>query len=313
MSSAGTGKIKNLEANIVIIGGGGAGLAAAVAAAEKGASDIIVLERRGLGGNSALAAGIFAAESPVQKRVMIDCRRDDCFKLVMDFTHWRVNPRIIRAFIDKSGDTIRWFEEKGLEFKCMPLFPNQAPLTWHMPKGYGAEIVKVLTDECRKLGVEILTRTPAKKILLGPNGEVTGVLAEREGKQFTITTSRVIIATGGLGDKSFNDISYAGVKRAEEELGIDFDYVEPAAIAEYEVYQRDFAKTGDYEIIICIGFDQMDALTVVAAEYPNPNFVLVDEIVNETNVASLLFKTKESSFLIGFFQKFYETLSFMLR
>ena len=109
----------------------------------------------------------------------------------------------------------------------------------------------------------------------------------------------LIIATGGLGDKSFNDISYAGVKRAEEELGIDFDYVEPAAIAEYEGYQRDFAKTGDYEIIICIGFDQMDALTVVAAEYPNQNFVLVDEIVNETNVASLLFKTNESSFLIG--------------
>jgi len=109
----------------------------------------------------------------------------------------------------------------------------------------------------------------------------------------------LIIATGGLGDKSFNDISYAGVKRAKEELGIDFDYVEPAAISEYEGYQRDFAKTGDYEIIICVGFDQMDALTIVAEEYPNQKFALVDEIVNETNVASLLFKTNESSFLIG--------------
>ena len=109
----------------------------------------------------------------------------------------------------------------------------------------------------------------------------------------------LIIATGGLGDKSFNDISYAGVKRAKEELGIDFDYVEPAAIAEYEGYQRDFAKTGDYELIICIGFDQLAALNITAREYPNQNFVLVDEIVNETNVASLLFKTNESSFLIG--------------
>ncbi len=109
----------------------------------------------------------------------------------------------------------------------------------------------------------------------------------------------LIIATGGLGDKSFNDISYAGVVRAKEELGIDFDYVEPAAIAEYEGYQRDFAKTGEYAIIICIGFDQKEALTVVAAEYPNQTFALVDEIVNATNVASLLFKTNESSFLIG--------------
>jgi len=109
----------------------------------------------------------------------------------------------------------------------------------------------------------------------------------------------LIIATGGLGDKSFNDISYAGVKRAKEELGIDFDYVEPAAIAEYEGYQRDFAKTGDYEIIICVGFDQKEALTIVAEEYPNQTFVLIDEIVDKSNVASLLFKMNEASFLVG--------------
>jgi len=109
----------------------------------------------------------------------------------------------------------------------------------------------------------------------------------------------LIIATGGLGDKSFNDISYAGVKRAEEELGIEFDYVEPAAIAEYEGYQRDFAKTGDYEIIICVGFDQADALTIVAEEYPDQSFALVDMIVDKPNVASLLFKANEGSFLVG--------------
>lgn len=109
----------------------------------------------------------------------------------------------------------------------------------------------------------------------------------------------LIIATGGLGDKSFNDISYAGVVRARDELGIEFDYVEPKAIAEYEGFQRDFAKTGEYEIIICVGFDQKAALEVVAVEYPDQMFALVDEIVNETNVASLLFRMNEASFLVG--------------
>jgi len=109
----------------------------------------------------------------------------------------------------------------------------------------------------------------------------------------------LILATGGLGDKSFNDISYAGVKRAEEELGIDFDYVQPTAIAEYEGYQRDFAKTGDYDIIICVGFDQADALTKIAGEYPNQSFAIVDMVVNKPNVASLLFKANEGSFLVG--------------
>jgi len=109
----------------------------------------------------------------------------------------------------------------------------------------------------------------------------------------------LILATGGLGDKSFNDISFAGVKRAEEELGIEFDYVEPKAIAEYEGFQRDFAKTGEYVIIVCIGFDQAEALDKIAGEYPDQNFALVDMVVDKPNVASLLFKANEGSFLVG--------------
>ncbi|HUS79173.1 MAG TPA: hypothetical protein VM050_11015, partial [Patescibacteria group bacterium] len=75
----------------------------------------------------------------------------------------------------------------------------------------------------------------------------------------------LVLATGGLGDKSFNDISYAGCVKAQEELGIEFDYVETTAIAEYEGYQRDFAMSGEYMLIICIGFDQAEPLTIVAA------------------------------------------------
>jgi len=109
----------------------------------------------------------------------------------------------------------------------------------------------------------------------------------------------LILATGGLGDKSFNDISYAGVIRASQELGIGFDFVEPKAIAEYEGFQRDFAKTEKYAIIICIGFDQADALTKIAGEYPNQKFAIVDMVVDKPNVASLLFKANEGSYLVG--------------
>lgn len=189
---------KNRQAELVVIGGGGAGLAAAVAAAEKGAS-VIVLEKRGLGGNSALAFGIFAAESPAQRRAMIDCRKDDCFRLAMDFAHWKVNPRIIRAFIDKSGNTIQWLEEKGLEFTCIPFYPNQVPVTWHVPRGRGAKLIKTLAQNCRDLGVRLLPQTPARKIVTGKNNNITGVLAGTKGDEFTIKTRSVIIATGGYG------------------------------------------------------------------------------------------------------------------
>lgn len=109
----------------------------------------------------------------------------------------------------------------------------------------------------------------------------------------------VVFATGGLGDKSFNDISMAGVQKGFDVLGVQFDFVEPTAIAEYEGFQRDFAKSGDYILIVCIGFDQADALTVVASEYPDQNFALVDMVVDNANVASLTFRANEGSFLTG--------------
>jgi len=109
----------------------------------------------------------------------------------------------------------------------------------------------------------------------------------------------IVFATGGLGDKSFNDISMAGAQRAFEDLGVEYDYVEPTSIAEYEGFQRDFAMSGDYILIICIGFDQADALTVVASEYSEQNFALVDMVVDNANVASLTFRANEGSFLAG--------------
>ena len=105
-----------IESDIVVIGGGGAGLAASVAAAELGAQVTILEKQRTLGGNTALAGGLAATESPVQEREGIDVKSDDIFRICMDFSHWEVNPRIVRAWLNKSGDTIRWLEEKGVDF-----------------------------------------------------------------------------------------------------------------------------------------------------------------------------------------------------
>jgi fumarate reductase flavoprotein subunit len=139
MNPGKTSQAESFETEIVIVGGGGTGLAAAVAAAESGAKVMVLEKRRAPGGNSVFPGGLFAAESPVQKRLMIDARKDDLFKIAMDYSHYKINPRIIRTFINKSGDTIRWLEEKGVKFDSVPhLYPNQVPRTWHCPKGGGA-------------------------------------------------------------------------------------------------------------------------------------------------------------------------------
>lgn len=188
------------SADVLVIGGGGSGLAAGVAAAELGGLKIIVLEKRAtFGGNTALSLGPFAADSPVQKRKAIDARKEDLFKIAMDWAHWKVNPKIVRAFIDKSGNTIEWLQEKGLEFDCLPLYPNQTKLTWHMTEGYGAEITRTLYAFGKQLGVTMLSKTPAKKILIGAEGKVRGVVVENNGEEYEISAKSIIIATGGYG------------------------------------------------------------------------------------------------------------------
>jgi len=197
MNSGEISEAVSLESDIVVIGGGG-GLAAGVAAAEGGAKVLLLEKRKTAGGNTALARGLLAAESPVQKRMKIDARREELFKKAMNYSHWKVNPRIIRALVNKSGDTIQWLEEKGVKFEDVPhAYDNQVPRIYHIPEGYGAKLVKVLVKKCEELGVRMLYETAAKRILIDERGGVTGVLALSKDKEIRINAKSVIIATGG--------------------------------------------------------------------------------------------------------------------
>jgi len=109
----------------------------------------------------------------------------------------------------------------------------------------------------------------------------------------------VVFATGGLGDKSFNDSGFAGLKRAEKELGIESQYAEPQQIAEYETLLMQFAQTKRYDLIVSIGFDQADALKVVAGRFPNQKFAIIDTAVDAPNVASYVYKEQERGFVLG--------------
>lgn len=192
---------KKMNADIVIIGGGGAGLSAAIAAAEHGTKSIVILEKRAvLGGNTALATGLFACESPVQAREKIVADRDELFKRAVKWAHLdRINPRIVRAFINKSGDTIRWLEDMGLEFDIVMFHTNQHPRIWHCPKGRGAKLTQVLAERCQDMGVKVLLKCSGKNILRDKDGHIIGILAEKDGEAFEMTTRSVIITSGGFG------------------------------------------------------------------------------------------------------------------
>ncbi len=109
----------------------------------------------------------------------------------------------------------------------------------------------------------------------------------------------IVFATGGLGDKSFNDAAYEGAFRARTDFGWNFTYAEPTQISEYEGFLRDFAEDGTYDLIISIGFDQAEALNDTAQDFPNQKFAIVDMVVDQPNIASLVFDEHEGAALVG--------------
>nr|QNO57573.1 hypothetical protein MFOBGCIO_00001 [Methanosarcinales archaeon ANME-1 ERB7] len=108
----------------------------------------------------------------------------------------------------------------------------------------------------------------------------------------------IVFDTGGLDVDGFNGVCLSGAKKAEEELKIELDYVVAKTIQEFYDLQRGYA--GAYDIIICTGSNQADALQDVSKEFPEQKFVLLDGTVSEReNVASFSFRDEESSFLAG--------------
>lgn len=108
----------------------------------------------------------------------------------------------------------------------------------------------------------------------------------------------IVFDIGGKDDRSFNAAAHSGMLRAKKELPIILRDVEPGDPTSIEPALRAFAQYG-YNLITGVGFAQGPILTEVAKDYPQLHFVLIDSVADLPNVASLLFKEHEGSFLVG--------------
>lgn len=108
----------------------------------------------------------------------------------------------------------------------------------------------------------------------------------------------IVFDLGGKFDKSFNESAFNGAQRWAEETGGSFAEVELQSDAQREQALRRFAESGANPIVMA-GFAFATALNEVAADYPDTKFVIIDMVVDQPNVRSVVFNEHEGSYLVG--------------
>ena len=118
--------------------------------------------------------------------------------------------------------------------------------------------------------------------------------------QSTAIKAAMVTDVGGLGDKSFNDLSAAGLDRAKADLKVETKVLESKAPTDYESNLTQLASAG-YNPIFAVGFLMTDTVSKVSTSTPDVVFAGIDELFDPTipNVVGLNFKEQEAGYLAG--------------
>ncbi|MGW6206029.1 BMP family lipoprotein [Streptomyces sp. NPDC055089] len=107
---------------------------------------------------------------------------------------------------------------------------------------------------------------------------------------------------GGRGDQSFNDAAYAGLAKAEKELGVKGTEAEPSdGESDADKVQRltSLARAGNNPVI-GVGFAYAPAIKKVAPKFPKITFGIIDDAsVTGPNIANIVFNEEQGSYLAG--------------
>jgi len=108
----------------------------------------------------------------------------------------------------------------------------------------------------------------------------------------------LIYDLGGKFDKSFNEAAYGGAKKWAEETGGTYKELEMQSEAQREQALRRLAESGANPIVMT-GFAFGDVLNTVAPDYPDTKFAIIDMVVDQPNVRSVVFTEEQGSYLVG--------------
>ncbi len=195
------------EHNLIIVGSGGAGLAVAVSAAQNGLKDIVVLEKMPfIGGNTMISGGAF---NSVDRKRQPQQNIKDSPELHAEQTlkggDGRGNPDLVRKMTANSEAALNWLEDMGVKFKpkVFQVYGALYPRSHDAANALGSDYIKVLKEQCDKLGVKILTEHHVTRVVREQplSGRVLGVefTTPAGGVQAWKAARAVVVCAGGFG------------------------------------------------------------------------------------------------------------------
>jgi basic membrane protein A and related proteins len=171
-------------------------------------------------------------------------------------------------------------------------------------------------EKMKKLiSILIVLALVAPVMVMAGGQQAEGGEAQEQETEFKIA---IAFDVGGLGDQSFNDSAYRGLRQVAEEYNgyvdssaVDVDYGQRVQLKFLEPQEggqdreqllRILAEDG-YNLIFGVGFAYTDVLGKVAADFPDVHFGLIDgflpDLTAESNITSISFAEHEGSFLVG--------------
>jgi len=186
--------------DVLVIGSGIAGLSAAVAAKEQGAGTVIVLEATEIvGGASRLSEGILVgAGMAIQAASGIEDSADLMYTDYQNVNQWGLDAGLARRLAEESGPTVDWLAGLGAEFNPAPVKGGYESVPrCAVAVGRGQGVIDALARRAKSLGVDVLLRHRADRLLLDGTAVVGAVVDGQE-----IRAAAVVVATGGFGANS---------------------------------------------------------------------------------------------------------------
>lgn len=109
----------------------------------------------------------------------------------------------------------------------------------------------------------------------------------------------LVTDTGGLNDRSFNQLAYQGLQQAESDLHTEISVVQSKSQSDYVPNLTRFAQQ-KYDMVIAVGFLMHDAVEQVSQSFPDTKFLLIDsDVTDRPNVTSALFAEQQAGYLVG--------------